>query len=56
MQKPRLIKNYAGDYLTQNGWRIYKSVVDNRWHIVNPETGGDFDSADTLRDLRKIYS
>ena len=51
-----LTKNYAGDYVTKDGWRIYKSVDDNRWHIVNPETGCDFDSADTLRELRKIYA
>jgi hypothetical protein len=51
----RLTRTFAGEYTTSYGWRIYKSVDDNRWHIVNPETGNDFDSADTLAEMRDRY-
>lgn len=51
-----LTRNHAGEYVTADGWRIYRSVSDNRWHIVNPETGADFDSADTLREMRERYA
>ena len=45
-----------GEYVTRDGWRIYRSVDTGRWVIVNPETGDDFDSADTLRDIRDLYA
>ncbi len=51
-----LKRNFAGEYVTSNGWVIYHSVDDNRWHIVNPTTGGDFDSAETLREMRERYA
>ncbi len=58
MSKPALKKNpdFPGEYLTRDGWRVYKSDDDSRWHIINPETGGDFDSADTLRAIREQYA
>jgi hypothetical protein len=54
----RALKRHAnpGEYVTRDGWRIYRSVDTGRWVIVNPETGGDFDSADTLREIRDLYA
>ena len=54
----RTLKRHAnpGEYVTRDGWRIYRSVDTGRWVIVNPETGGDFDSADTLREIRDLYA
>ena len=54
----RTLKRHAnpGEYVTRDGWRVYRSVDTGRWVIVNPETGGDFDSADTLREIRDLYA
>jgi hypothetical protein len=54
----RTLKRHAnpGEYVTRDGWRVYRSVDTGRWVIVNPETGGDFDSFDTLREIRKHYA
>ena len=54
----RTLKRHAniGEYVTRDGWRVYRSVDSGRWVIINPETGGDFDSFDTLREIRKHYA
>jgi hypothetical protein len=52
----KLKRNFAGEYVTQDGWRIYRCCDDGRWVIVNPETGGRFDSAPTLREMRARYA
>jgi hypothetical protein len=54
----RTLKRHAnpGEYVTRDGWRIYRSVDSGRWIIINPETGNDFDSFDTLREIRRHYA
>ena len=51
----KLKRNWAGNYTTKEGWEIFKSSDDNRWVIINPKTGGRFDSAGTLKELRELY-
>jgi hypothetical protein len=54
----RTLKRHTnlGEYVTRDGWRVYRSVDSGRWVIINPETGNDFDSFDTLREIRKHYA
>lgn len=50
-----LKRNADGSYTTHNGWEIRKHCDTGRWNLINPETGGVFDSSEKLSDLRKVY-
>ena len=50
-----LKRNADGTYTAHNGWEIRKHCDTGRWNMINPETGGVFDSSEKLDDLRRVY-
>jgi hypothetical protein len=49
-------REYAGRYVNRKtGWVIEKSVNTGLWYVINPETGGVFDSFVTKAEAQKYY-
>ena len=49
-------RDYAGRYTNRiNGWVIEKSCDEGNWMVINPETGGVFDSFRLLRCAKHNY-